>query len=204
MLGLALLVPAGAAGLDIPDPEVAAALAGFGSPGTLWGRVAVEEESPDGPLTPVAGVEVTLYPSLPALERALEQIRAGSRASHEAYVAAAGTVRDTLEAYRKQAATVGGPHWTPRRVTDGGGLFLFDAVPAGAWLLVAVQRTPYRAPTGPAAPRQRAAGSRFLPRAGGEPTQEADIWVVRVEVRPGERVRTLLTDRSRWMSGPLR
>ncbi len=201
---LVSLAPLAAAGAEIADTEIARALAGFGSPGILWGRLAVEEESPEGSLTPLAGVEVTLYPYLPALEQALERIRTGARESPEAYVGAPGAVRETLEAYRKQTAAVGGAQWTPQRVTDGAGLFVFDTVPAGPWLLVAVQRTPVRASPGALTRRPRPADPRFVPRAGAAPSHGADIWVVRVQVRPGERTPLLLTERSRWMTGPLR
>lgn len=207
ILGWALVVwPAWAAvaGPEAPDPGATSPRAGFGAPGVVWGRLAVEEESPDGPLTPLAGVEVTLYPSQPALEQALEQIRARARTSHEAYVAAPGAVLERLEAHRAQTAAVGGAGGLPQRVTDGRGLFVFDAVPAGAWLLVAVQRTPYGPPAEGMAQRRRPADPRFVPRAGARAVQEADIWIVRVQVRPGERTRVLLTDRGRWLTGPLR
>ena len=43
----------------------------------------------------------------------------------------------------------------------------------------------------------------FLPRAGA-PAKEAELWVTRVRVVAGERVGLNLTDRARWLVGPLR
>ena len=74
LLGLAGLVglvglpglPRLASGED-PAAEVTAAVQRFGASGTLWGRLAVEEESPDGAWTPLGAVEITLYPAVPSL-----------------------------------------------------------------------------------------------------------------------------------------
>src|SRR5581483_5263577 len=95
-----------------------------------------------------------------------------------------------------------------RRVsTDPDGLFVFEDLPAGDWLLVAVGVTPYAAPRsghGVPAPRHPGRGrDAFLPRAS-TPAKDAEVWVARVRVTAGERTRLFLTDRSRFMAGPVR
>jgi hypothetical protein len=278
-------VAAGAVG-DEPVAEVTAAIRGLGPPGVLWGRVAVEEESPEGAWTPLRGVEVTLYPATPSLRAELERIRRNARASGENYESAVARVRAALTAHqslidaqsagtplarpapaasadpaappsatapaptpapRSAAAAPPGPDragrapasrspfdsrrdrfgqpWpgdaparkatepppSPepphpfRQSTDASGLFGFDAVPSGDWLLVAIRLAPYSGERLVAAkPRAPKPGQYFLPRATGGPAKEAEIWVVPVRVAEGERVGLELTDRTRWLVGPLR
>src|SRR5262249_48006501 len=95
------------------------------------------------------------------------------------------------------------PGW--KRTTDSEGLFVFDDIPSGDWLLVAIHVTPYGTAGGhlevkqPSPSRTR----NFLP----SPTvafKEAEVWLSRVRVRPGDRTALLLTDRSRWLVGPVR
>jgi hypothetical protein len=96
------------------------------------------------------------------------------------------------------------PHaW--REKTDPAGLFAFAAVPSGEWLVVAIRVTAYAAEALRAQPktRQTSRTRNFLPRAAG-PAKEAELWVTRVRVGAGERVGLSLTDRARWLVGPLR
>ena len=44
---------------------------------------------------------------------------------------------------------------------------------------------------------------RFTPRAA-TPAKEAEVWVVRARVGAAERVGLELSDRARWLVGPLR
>jgi hypothetical protein len=96
------------------------------------------------------------------------------------------------------------PHpW--REKTDPAGLFAFAAVPSGDWLVVAIRIAPYSAAKLRAEPRPRQSSRtlHFLPRATGA-AREAELWVTRVRVVASERVGLNLTDRARWLVGPLR
>lgn len=255
-------VPAltGAVGED-PAGEVAETLRSLGPPGMVWGRLALEEESPAGASTPLGGVEVTLYPATPALIAELDRIRRSARTSGAQYESAVARVQAALAAHQgridRQGAppsTTGeralgleprdvgipptsgppapkapGPSRSPgasgrqgdapakapeapaearhpwRQKTDPAGIFAFDGVPSGDWLVVAVRVAPYAAETlrGEPKPRQAGRGQRFLPRAA-TPAKEAELWVSRVRVVATERVGLELTDRARWLAGPLR
>jgi hypothetical protein len=288
-LGVPLVAPA-----EDPAAEIAEAIRSLGPPGVLWGRLAVEEESPVGPWTPLGGVDVTLYPATPAVEAELERIRQSARASGEQYETAVARVLGALSAHQgrvdaqsagtplappspapsdppatgspaahpppgsappppasapspgqggtwlsqlgeafrpgrriRNPATspgAGGPGAGPgstaapgtaqprhpfRQATDPSGLFAFETVPAGDWLVVAVRVAPYtgerlRAESPrPARPRSVTRRQYFLPR-GVAPAKEAELWVTRVRVAPGGRVALELTDRARWMVGPVR
>ena len=266
-LGVALLAlgvagaprGAGAVGED-PAAEVTEALRSFGPPGMVWGRLAVEEESPVGTWTPLDGIEVSLYPAVPTLIAELERIRQSARASAAQYESAVARVQAVLTVHQgrvdrqtassstgtnelvaeppllassrivKPAVPRASDYPRPREIpgrpggppvpdeeeptvvrqrwrdkTDPGGVFSFDKVPSGDWLVVAVRVSSYtaerlRADPGP---RQSKRAQNFLPRAG-LPPKEAELWVTRVRVVPGERVGLNLTDRSRWLVGPLR
>jgi hypothetical protein len=252
--GLALLPGTVRAAGEDPVAEVAAALRSLGPPGTLWGRFAIEEESPAGGWTPLAGVEVTLYPATPTLVAELDRIRQSARTSGAQYESAVSRVQAALAVHQarvdgqnprpepapeasaspeaRRAATPGpppaaraakeaaapgsgsaappadspespGPRWRQR--TDPAGLFAFEALPSGDWLLVALRVTPYGAEKLRAEPRPRSwtRGQKFAPRAS-TPSKEAEVWVVRTRVGGGERVSLELSDRARWLVGPVR
>lgn len=195
-----------------PLPVAAEDPAALGAPGLLWGRVAVEEESPDGPWTPLAGVEVRLYPYVPGLAADLDRIRERARGSGTDYDAAVTRLLERLRGYEAQiaalspaggsAASDGGP--VRKRTTDASGIFVFEDLPSGDWLLVAIHLSPYTQPKERAPkPLGKGRDGSFLTRPPA-PVKEAEVWVSRVRVGAGERSRLLLTDRSRFMVGPVR
>lgn len=207
-----LLAVWGGPGVGDDAADLARALGSLGPPGFLWGRLAVEEESPDGAWTPLGGVEVTVYPYLPGVLAELERVRRSARESGSQFETAVARVQELLRAYRREveaagpagAAASGG--LVRRQASDTTGVFVFDELPSGEWLLVATRVTPYAAPASGRESRGRASGreSRFLTPPGRGPAREAEVWVARVRVVPGERSRVLLTDRARWLVGPLR
>ena len=85
------------------------------------------------------------------------------------------------------------------------GLFAFATVPSGDWVVVAIRTAPYAGEKLRAEPKpkQSSRTQNFLPRAAGAP-REVELWVTRVRVVAGERVALHLTDRARWLVGPLR
>jgi hypothetical protein len=104
---------------------------------------------------------------------------------------------------------VGGPPpeavRTWRQKTDPAGLFAFDGVPSGDWIVVVLRVSPYGTEKLRSEPKLRQPGraQRFLPRAAG-PAKEAELWMTRIRVIAGERLGLELTDRARWMAGPVR
>jgi hypothetical protein len=260
VVGLAFLPGAVRAAGDDPVAEVTAALQSLGPPGVLWGRFAIEEESPAGGWTPLSGVEVTLYPATPALVAELDRIRRSARTSGPQYESAVSRVQAALAVHQARvdgqsprpapapedsaspgdpppaapgsspatpptptakeppggqppgtgspAPTTGAPEapaprWRQR--TDPAGIFAFDELPSGDWLVVALRVTAYGAEKLRAEPRPRSStrGQKFAPRAS-TPPKEAEVWVVRARVGAGERVGLELSDRARWLVGPVR
>ncbi len=193
-----------------PAGELTRALRGLGAPGLVWGRVAVEEESAEGPWTPLGGVEVRLYPYIPGLAADLDRIRERARGSGTEYDTAVTRFLERLRDYEAQVAAVwpaGGPAPSDggpvrKGTTDGSGLFVFDKVPSGDWLVVAIRLSPYTQPKEQPRTRRGRDGA-FLSRPP-TPAKEAELWVNRVRVEAGARSRLLLTDRARFMAGPVR
>jgi hypothetical protein len=248
-----------------PVAEIAEALRSLGPPGGVWGRLAVEEESPAGPRTPLDAVQVSLYPATPSLVTELERIRQSARTSGAQYESAIARVQAALVAHqgridaqnpargtdslvaeppvleprrpvkaappkasaapqaragRERGTGVAVSRRTAeeplaedpleaqhpwRRRTDPAGIFAFDAVPSGDWLVVAIRVSEYgpeklRKAPGPERPGR---SLRFLPRSSSPP-KEAEIWLTRIRVVPAERLGLELTDRARWLAGPLR
>jgi hypothetical protein len=232
-LGLLLLLALPAApppdsAAEDPVAELTRALQSLGAPGLLWGRLAVEEESPEGPTTPLVGVEVVLYPYVPSLTADLARIRESARGSGAEYESAVARLQERLKAFAAQVVALGprtaqaapgdAPRPAPgadaglvrRRTTDAAGIFVVEDLPSGEWLLVALHLTPYS----PKEPRNRSSSLKKKGGGGGEfggfltrpstPAREAEVWVTRVRVPPGDRARAMLTDRTRFMVGPLR
>ena len=109
-----------------------------------------------------------------------------------------GTVAQPVEAAAEE------PVHPWRQSTDPAGLFVFDALPSGDWLVVAIRVSSYEGQRFRSPPKQQpGAGRGFLPRATG-PAREAEIWVARVRVGATERVGLEITDRARWLAGPVR
>jgi hypothetical protein len=181
----------------------------LGPPGLLWGRLLVEEESPDGPWTPLAGVEVRIYPFVSQVRADLDAIRRHARDSGPEYDTAVARLRQRLDTYAAEveAATRGEPKLVRQQVTNAAGLFVFDGVPAGEWLVVALRlsefTTPPRTPKESRRSNPTGRDATFLPRPQA-PAKEAEVWVERIRVPAEERVRLWLTERSRFMVGPLR
>jgi len=215
-LGLALvlaLLPLGPASPE--EVGVVVRRLAAAEPGQLWGRLGFEEESPEGPSTPLIGVPVTLYPDLPAVQAELEAIRRTARETAVNYETAVRRSLAALAAYRARLEAAGGAGLVRTRETDRAGFFAFEAVPAGEWLVVAAHSTPYRPGQArkPQAARKpqplRGLGAvqggapapGFLPGGRGE-AKEVDLWVYRVRVPAGQGIGVTLTDRNRWLTGP--
>jgi hypothetical protein len=94
---------------------------------------------------------------------------------------------------------------TPRRTTDPHGVFAFDDLPVGDWLLVAIRVTPYATRKADAlSARQRGSReSRFAGSSAPTSIQQGEVWLAPVRVGPQDRVRVFWTDRSRFMVGPV-
>jgi hypothetical protein len=228
------------AAAEDPAAEITEAIRRWGPPAVLWGRLASEEESPDGPWTPLAGIEVEVFPAAPGLLADLERIRRSARESGAQYESAITRLQAALAAHRTRVETVvrgatapgtaagpprgrviasreadgyrgadapditKGPGSARRQTTDSAGLFAFTDLPSGDWLLVAFRVTPSSQARGRTAPKalSPSRAKNFLPSAAS-PTKESEVWLTTVRVPPESRTALFLTDRARWMVGPV-
>jgi len=145
-------------------------------------------------VTPSTEVDLVAEPPLlpkPRAAKASESSGSGSATAAPTPIRAAGPSAEAVRSWRQK--------------TDPAGLFAFDGVPSGDWIVVAFRVSPYGTEKLRSEPKLRQPGraQRFLPRAGG-PAKEAEFWITRIRVVAGERVGLELTDRARWMAGPVR
>jgi hypothetical protein len=248
LVALAWIAPGAAMAAEDPAAEVTEAVRRLGPPAFLWGRLAAEEESPDGPWTPLSGIEVEVYPAVPSFLAELERIRRSARESGPEYESAVSRLQAALAVHRTRIETLvkggaqgrlptgreadnyrgelaqspsavgtgapgpagdgqpGGakPSGARRQTTDAAGLFVFDDLPSGDWLLVAIRITPLAQSRGRSAPRalSPSRARNFLPSATS-PTKEGEVWLATVRLTASGRTALVLTDRARWMVGPV-
>jgi hypothetical protein len=168
------------------------------SPETMGSDGALFAEPPVLPAPRVAGPRPALPPARPtggALSAPEPKPGAGPRPW--------GSPRLSGAAPASEPKPEAPPHpW--RQQTDPAGLFAFESLPSGDWLVVAIRISAYSGQKLRSAPRQQAGGSRgFLSRAA-VPAREAEIWLTQIRVEAAGRVGLELTDRARWLAGPAR
>ncbi|HWC03379.1 MAG TPA: hypothetical protein VHF87_11490 [Methylomirabilota bacterium] len=151
--------------------------------------------APPRPVTPSASKAPEPRPFAPAAPRTSASPRLRSGAERPGRVA---TPTDSAEEHPQAYHP-----WRQR--TDPAGLFAFDGVPSGDWVVVAIRVSAYGGAKlrGEPHPRTPGRGVRFLPRATS-PAKEAEVWVTRVRIVAADRIGLDLTDRARWLVGPVR
>lgn len=177
--------------------------------GTVRGRAFAERRTPSGSDSPLGGTVVTLAPRSDAWLSRLDTIKRSSRESVEAFRGAVPAVRRSWEAYEKALWEAGAGDLTQTVTVDGEGLFLFDKVPAGPWVLFAsrsgyVNKTPQprAAPGLPGGtPRPPPPPSPFLPIDRLAGYYSITYWMREVVVAPGVVEAIELTDRNIWLTG---
>ena len=180
--GVALLPGAARAAGEDPVAEVAAALRSLGPPGILWGRFAIEEESPAGAWTPLAGVEVTLYPATPTLVAELERIRQSARTSGAQYESAVARVLAALAVHQARVAGQNPP--APPAAED--------TAPAGPAIPVPSKATPAKATPArcPGRPARRSRG-RDRRRRNHPRRRQPGLAGASARIRPGSSPSTI-------------
>jgi hypothetical protein len=208
ILGIVVAATAFAQSIDAPIDRYRGAT-GVGKLGAVRGRAFEERRLSSSSDAPLGGTVVTLVPRSDAWLSRLEAIKRGSRGSVEAYRDAAPAVRRSWEAYEKVLWEAGAGDLSQTVTVDGEGVFAFDKVPAGPWILLAsratyVNKTPQaRTPPGlpGGAPRPAPPPSPFLPIDKLAGYHSVAYWVREVVVAPGAVEAIELTDRNIWLSG---
>lgn len=181
------------------DVEVARYRLPVGS-GAVVGRALEERRRPDRPDLPLHDTVVTLVPRSEAFLRRLEELRARSRDSIRAYRDATGAMRREREAYERTLWEAGAADLVRATQVDGDGVFAFDDVPAGEWLLFGWRSVFVDLPSVRVGKRDR---STFTGRERLDGYSTVTVWLRQISVRSGARELVELTDRNAWFSGVL-
>lgn len=169
-------------------------------PGAVVGRAWEERRRPDRPDLPLRDTVVTLVPRSEAFLRRLEELRARSRDSIGAYRDATGAMRREREAYERTLWEAGAADLVRATQVDGDGVFAFDDVPAGEWLLFGWRSVFVDLPSVRVGKRDR---STFTGRERLDGYSTVTVWLRQISVESGARELVELTDRNAWFSGVL-
>lgn len=183
--------------LDVPFPAYRQAAAA-GAVGAVDGRAWQERRRPTDADVPLAGLAVALLPASADFLERLEAIRAGARASAEAYRGAASAIRALRDGYERRLWEAGAADLTRAATVAPDGTFVMADVPAGDWVLVGFRAVHVDRPAPGLGRRERAL---FAPRTRTVGYDVVSVWVRPVTVAPGGRVRLELTDRNVWFTG---
>lgn len=169
-------------------------------PGAVVGRAWQERRRPDRPDPPLHDTVVTLVPWSEAFLRRLDELRARSRDSIGAYRDATGAMRREREAYERTLWEAGAADLVRATLVDGDGVFAFDDVPAGEWLLFGWRSVFVDLPSVRVGRRDR---STFTGRERLDGYSTVTVWLRQISVGSGAREVVELTDRNAWFSGVL-
>ena len=206
LLGVtALAATALGQGLDVPLQRYREATR-LGEVGTVRGRAFEERRKASASDLPLVRTVVALLPRSDAWLVHLQAIKRGARDSIGAYRDAATAVRRSREAYEQRLWEAGAGDLPRTATVDAEGVFAFDDVPAGAWILVAsrsvfVNKTPPLRP-GVAPPPARPP-SPFLAMDKLLGYHNMIYWLREITVAPGATEALELTDRNTWLTGVL-
>lgn len=170
--------------------------------GNVSGRVYEEPSRRNAPPRALEAVPVALVPWSDAQVIEMEGLKANARSSVQSYREVAAAIESLHRRYETAIRDGGGSDLVKHASSDKDGVFRFDRVPAGEWLLVA------RAEVGRdeiARPRQvpRHAAERFADNPRLHARTFVAYWWRHVHVRAGDTATLELTDRGVTLTGVL-
>ena len=196
LLALFVAATAFAAALDIRTEDYRDN-ATQGAVGAVTGRALAEGLRPTAPEQPVTDVGITLVPRSEAFLTRLGEIRKRARGDLHAFRTSAGAIVEARRAYERALSGAGAADLVRFTVVDPEGRFDVQAVPAGAWLLIAQRAVYTRKDSSQLSKRQRQLFER-QPRLTGY--YAVTIWLQELTVSPGSLEVVELTDRNAWMT----
>ena len=164
---------------------------------SVSGRLHEEGRTPKTGDRPLAGVTVMVGPSSPELLTRLEDIKAHARDSAQTYRTSGSEVRRAVEAYERRLDEQGMAELLVRVTTGPDGTFSAGNLPAGRWLLVAMNTARVTA-QGPPQTRQERLSFRGNGRLRGYDT--FTIWLRELDLTGEGAPPVELTDRNVWFT----
>jgi hypothetical protein len=161
------------------------------------GRAYVEGRRPTDARVPLTDVVVTVLPRSGRMLQAFEQTRRGSRDDTRAYRRSASVLRASRRELERALADAGGGDLVRFTAVAPDGTFELDAVPAGAWVLVAERAVFVAKPGAESAKRDR---ELFLPAPRLKGYYTVTIWLRELTLAADQAPFVELTDRNAWMT----
>jgi hypothetical protein len=194
-LAVATAPPGAGAGPDLESLlEAGREARARGALGDVSGRIYDEPARRNAEARPRASVPIVLLPLHGARAAEFEGLKADARRSIDRYRAIAAEIDSLQQRYEAAIRSAGGEDLMQRAITDEGGGFRFDRVPAGEWFLVARLEVP------PQISRPRAVPKTAVQRFSGNLEHHGHgavvYWWRTIEVRAGESTTLELTDRN--------
>ncbi len=192
------------AGLLVAGVAMAAPLDGYrqrqaaGKVGGVAGRAYTERRRVNGSDQPLSGVGVVLLPRSAAFLARLAEIKARARDGMAIYRDSVPAIRRAREEYEQGLWQAGAADLVRGAVTGPDGRFRLENVPAGDWVLVAIQSTFVERNAGTPSQKERETYTR-PPRMRG--FQTVTVWLRELSIAGGQAETVELTDRNGWFSG---
>jgi len=165
--------------------------------GGIEGRAYAEGRPGEEPI-PYASVSVLLLPRSATFEAELEAIKTHSRDSADAYIEAEPKLSAARRAFERTLIEAGAGQLILGGSSDPAGVFRFQRVPEGAWILLAWRETPHaKRPV----TLKRADAEHYKGRAQIFGQTIVTYWWKPVVVKVGEEATVRIHDRNEWMTG---
>lgn len=155
-----------------------------------------ERRRPQAADLPLTGTTLTLLPRSLALLGRLDGLKVAARESTAGYRDAAPAMRRVTVELEHALRDAGAAALVRTGSVDADGRFVFEAIPAGDWVLIGWRSTAVEARGAGRKPDRRGP----VPESGGG-YRAISVWVRELTVAVGTRDAVDLTDRNVWFSG---
>jgi hypothetical protein len=200
LIWLAVSVEGAVAALDVDIDTYRAALRS-GAVGTVSGRAAAEARKLDGPEPPLTGIEIVLVPRSAAFRDAIERVKLHARDSQASYLAAVGELRRTQAEFEQELHDIGAGQLIRGANATSEGLFGFQGVPAGRWLILGRRQVSIDKHAKDTKTKKARGRDVYLPPMLLTGVTTVTFWVLELDIAAGGAATVHLNDRNVWFTG---
>ena len=188
------------AALDVDTDAYRGALRS-GAVGTISGRATAEPRKPEGPETPLTGVEVVLVPRSAVFREVIERVKLHARDSQASYLAAVSELRRAQAAFEQELYDSGAAQLIRGAKPTGEGVFAFEGVPAGPWLILGRRHVTADKHAKDTKTKKAKGRDVYLPTVPLTGVTTVTFWVLELDVVAGGAAAVHLNDRNAWFTG---
>jgi hypothetical protein len=197
---LVLTLEGAGAALDVDTDAYRGALR-TGAVGTISGRATAEPHKLDGPEIPLTGVDVVLVPRSAVFRQAIERVKLHARDSQAAYLGAVAELRRAQAEFEQELHDIGAAQLVRGAKATGEGVFGFEGVPAGSWLILGRRQVTADKHAKDAKMKKAKGREVYLPTSPLTGITTVTFWVLELDVVAGGAAVVHLNDRNAWFTG---